>query len=256
MRLVAELGWSRSRLVAQIEDEAERKSLARQATRNGWTSAELTQRVRTFNAALEAPAASADANGIGSRAETKFLVPLLAPKRGIVGRYRVRAEDDALWIDVGFKLYLPLSTAQVRHRTAGEIVHVDAGGSVSAVEDGTSTDLFTYCATIRRVIDGDTLEIAVMLPHFVMREKLRLRALDCPEMDTADGRAAKRVVESLVAQSEAVTIVTSKVDKYDRYLADVYLRLHSGEEVFLNNHLLAHGHAVQMNASAQDDWLP
>ncbi len=31
-------------------------------------------------------------------------------------------------------------------------------------------------------------------------------------------------------------------DESDRYLADVYFRLLSGEEVFPNNHLLARGH--------------
>ena len=45
-----------------------------------------------------------------------------------------------------------------------------------------------------------------------------------------------------------------KVDKYDRYRADVSLRLRSGEEIFLNNALLANGQAVRMEAAAQDDW--
>jgi endonuclease YncB( thermonuclease family) len=89
-----------------------------------------------------------------------------------------------------------------------------------------------------------------------MREKLRLRAIDCPELPTPAGQAAKRAVEALVAEALDVTIVTSKVDKYDRYLADVHLTLRSGEEVFLNNHLLQHGHAVRTDGATAETWVP
>lgn len=72
----------------------------------------------------------------------------------------------------------------------------------------------------------------------------------------ADGRAAKRFVDGLMSVAEEITLVTSKVDKYDRYLADIYLRLKSGEEVFLNNALLENGHAVRMDDAKQDEWAP
>ena len=62
--------------------------------------------------------------------------------------------------------------------------------------------------------------------------------------------AAKRCVEAVVNETEGVTITTSKADKYDRYLADVFLHRRSGEEVFLNNALLENGHAVRFDASA------
>ncbi|MBI4626107.1 MAG: hypothetical protein HY736_23165 [Verrucomicrobia bacterium] len=44
-------------------------------------------------------------------------------------------------------------------------------------------------------------------------------------------------------------------DKYDRYLADVFLELKSGETLFLNNALLENGHAVRMDGDAPRDWL-
>lgn len=54
-----------------------------------------------------------------------------------------------------------------------------------------------------------------------------------------------------------ITIHTTKPDKYDRYLADVFLQTGAGadEEVFLNNALLERGHAVRKDAWELGDWL-
>jgi endonuclease YncB( thermonuclease family) len=116
------------------------------------------------------------------------------------------------------------------------------------------------------VVDGDTLWMKIHLgPRQWVKEKLRLRGLDCPEMDTPEGKAAKRFVETLVAGAKSVTITTFKPDKWDRYLADVFLAM-DGEggraqqdcaptgEIFLNNALLANGHAVRMDEYALTDW--
>ena len=70
------------------------------------------------------------------------------------------------------------------------------------------------------------------------RQKLRLRGIDAPEMDTAEGREARDFVvralgkgRRLRAEGERkgrgsrwwdVVVTTTKPDKYDRYLADVF----------------------------------
>jgi endonuclease YncB( thermonuclease family) len=77
-------------------------------------------------------------------------------------------------------------------------------------------------------------------------------------MDTAAGKAAKRYAEALFANSLQVTIYTTKPDKYDRYLADVFLSgtKKSGDEerVFLNNALLRDGHATRKDEYSLADW--
>ena len=73
-------------------------------------------------------------------------------------------------------------------------------------------------------------------------------------MDTPEGKAAKREVESLVRAAKSVTIYTSKPDKYDRYLADVFIVAADGPEIFLNNHLLEHGFAERKDAWEFADW--
>jgi endonuclease YncB( thermonuclease family) len=255
----AKLTWSHYTTLCQVDDVKQRVALTTQAARQGWVVDELEERVRAINATLALESGAA-----------KPVVELLKPMRGIVGRYRVVAvadafgasDDEALCVDLGFKLYLPLAPASARFRTKGEIVSVDADGGVAAVPDGKPADLFTYAVTVRRVVDGDTLEIALALPHLTLRVKLRLRGLDCPEMDTPEGKVAKREVESLMRDAKSVTIYTSKPDKYDRYLADVYLagvvgqssEASAKEDIFLNNHLLEHGFAERKDAWEFGDW--
>ena len=109
------------------------------------------------------------------------------------------------------------------------------------------------------MVDGDTLVVALEIaPGIFCEQKLRLRGLDCPEMITPEGKAAKRFVDGLAAQTNAITINTTKPDKYDRYLADVFLAGADGEgpEVFLNNALLENGQAVRKDAWEFGDWEP
>ncbi len=266
VRPVAQLGWNRCRLLCQVDDEPQRAALTAQARKHDWASGEIQRRVRELNAARNVR--SSGAEGLADKTAAAPTADLLTPKRGLVGRYRVIALDDGLGLDLGFKLCRPLPPAQARHRTAGETVAVDAEGGVSAVADGKSTELFTYAATVRRVIDGDTLEVALALPGVVLRQKLRLRGLDCPEIDTPEGKTAKRRVEALVAAAKSVTVHTTKPDKYDRYLADVFLELAPGSDsqlsslnsqppegpLFLNNHLLATGLAERKAAWEFGDW--
>ena len=81
-------------------------------------------------------------------------------------------------------------------------------------------------------------------------QKLRLRGLDCPEMSTREGKAAKGFVETLFSESVGDLVInTTKPDKYDRYLADVFVKTKSGDPVYLNNLLLSNGHAVRKDAS-------
>ena len=73
------------------------------------------------------------------------------------------------------------------------------------------------------------------------RQYIRLKGIDCPELEKdsatkkadpslnrttirgGEGQAAKRFVENALQGLEFVTVKTSRSDKYDRYLADVFL---------------------------------
>lgn len=77
------------------------------------------------------------------------------------------------------------------------------------------------------------------------RGTLRLRGIDAPEMTSKAGEAARAFVLSHLREADTIIIYTSRSDKYDRYLADVFTTGEGGG-MFLNNLLLEHGHARQM----------
>jgi len=80
-----------------------------------------------------------------------------------------------------------------------------------------------YQAFVERVIDGDTLWAYINTGMGVwVREKLRLRGIDTPELKTKGGQIAKRFVMKELKQCPFIVIRTLKSDKYDRYLADIF----------------------------------
>jgi endonuclease YncB( thermonuclease family) len=110
----------------------------------------------------------------------------------------------------------------------------------------------------------------VLAPGFTRDLKLRLRGLDCPEVSTAAGRAAKAFVDALLRPGDAVIVSTTKPDKYDRYLADVFVTASTAQNsegrngtsgsalspdadrIFLNNALLSDGHAIRYDGGAKE----
>ena len=109
-------------------------------------------------------------------------------------------------------------------------------------------DLFTYVAMVEKVIDGDTLLVSFDFqgPASVS-QKLRLRGIDCPELDTEEGRRAKRFVESRLKDCDFIIVKTYKdrTDRFDRYLADIFClpgvndpALVAAEGAYLNQELL------------------
>ncbi len=243
----SEFTWAHYRALLQIEDKTQRKKIEAEAAKNGWTSRQLEERIRPINLLK--------ANNNEDAVERVPTAKPLVSKRGTVGVYRVIAGEEILSVDLGFTSYLDLTEEQAVGLQGGRLIRLDAKGKFLPAEDAKTSELFTYRAEVIRVVDGDTLWMKIYLrPRHWLKEKLRLRALDCPEMDTPEGKAAKRFVETLVAQAVSVTITTTKPDKYDRYLSDIFLESESGEEIFLNNALLQNGHAIRKESYSLSDW--
>ena len=259
------LTWAHYRVLIPIADDRQRKALASAADQAGWTVVQLAQRIRALAPPDEAASSVSGDAAVAPKP--------LTPKRGTVGVCRVTADGDALSVDLGFTCYADLPA--LTRLKEGDLVRLDADGAFSVAPDATKADLYTYRAEILRVVDGDTMWVKVHLrPDLWIKEKLRLRGLDCPELATPEGQAAKRFVEGLMAQAKGITITTTKPDKWDRYLSDVFLAVPSDlsakasataeasakegagsdGEMFLNNHLLAHGHARRMDEYALTDW--
>jgi endonuclease YncB( thermonuclease family) len=247
------LTWTHFRTLCQIEDDGQRRALTREAEKEGWNDADLDARVRQINFV---------AGPSNSSAAPKGKTDLLTARRGTPGLHLIVDRGDGLAVDLGFWLYWPLTAEQAKRFSKGDIVRIASDDSLRRADDATKADLFTYAATLRRVVDGDTLVVALEVsPGVFIEQKLRLRGIDCPEMATPEGRAAKRFVETLLAKTTGVTIHTTEPDKYDRYLAEVFFKRAKGEgpeakgeeEIFLNNALLENGHAVRYDGGAKEE---
>ena len=107
--------------------------------------------------------------------------------------------------------------------------------------------MYEYQATMTRVIDGDTIEVAIDLGfRIAVRETVRLAGINCPEHNTDAGKAATKAVEEWFAdQGSRCVIKTRKAEgeteKYGRYLAQVVSR--HGADLVAD--LIAAGHAVR-----------
>lgn len=109
--------------------------------------------------------------------------------------------------------------------------------------------LYHYKATIKRIIDGDTIVVVADLGFTISVELyLRVKGINTPEVvgeERARGLEAKAFVEHLLPVGSPVTIITYKdrKEKYGRYLAEVRF-LRDGEEKDLATLLLNAGLAA------------
>lgn len=110
---------------------------------------------------------------------------------------------------------------------------------------------YRYAATVEKVVDADTLDVAIDLGFRVQfRVRIRVAGIDAPEMSTAAGKAAAAYVRDHLPIGDPVLLTTYKPDKYGRALADVTM-LRYGDDIDLAETLVALGHAVPYDGGAR-----
>jgi micrococcal nuclease len=234
-----------------------------EAVQKKWTRDQLRDEIKKRNAAnneLPKPTPEVD---LGS--ET---LPVIQP--GKLGTYRyvkatVGPETGRNVIDLGFSNY---------YRTSKDLGFKEGAilEALAAFPDGSSpsdkirlskrtgADLYTYRAWIVNVLDGDTVKAVIDLGFGVRSvQVLRLRGIDAPELVSQEGKEAKQALEAMLQRADSskpiadsktgvpVLIKTVKSDKYDRYLADIFIADKKGNEIYLNNELLKQGLAIRVN---------
>jgi len=81
---------------------------------------------------------------------------------------------------------------------------------------------YTFHAKLDRVIDGDTLLITFDLGFFAnIQSKVRLAGIDCPTVETEEGKKATAFVENELKDANLI-VETRKKEKFGRYLGFVY----------------------------------
>ena len=123
--------------------------------------------------------------------------------------------------------------------------------------------MYEYNATIRRVVDGDTVDVTLDLGFDILyNSRIRLHGIDTPESRTRDleekkyGLAAKAFVEAYlpVGSIRKLTTVKDKTGKYGRILGkfkayDSY----TDAWVNLNQLMIIKHHAVEYKGQSKED---
>lgn len=106
--------------------------------------------------------------------------------------------------------------------------------------------MWQYRAQVEKVVDGDTLNVALDLGlDVIVRTTLRLNGLNAAEHNTPEGQVAKDFVVAWITRLQGpdgwflVNTLKDKREKFGRYLATVIAQ--SGEN--LNADLIGGGYA-------------
>jgi len=202
-RPVGQLPWAHYETLLSINNPEKRDTVARRAGRENWSRRRLQAEVRRIK---DKPPAE---------------IERLEPLKGVPGTYAVTTWQGKPAYDLGFSIY-----------------KIIPGNPKTTWPN--SAHLYTYHGTVLEVIDGDTLWVAIDLGFDIgITQKLRLRGIDAPEVNSSTGQEAKKFLEICFRKSNAIVLTTSKSDKYDRYLADIYLG-----DTYINQRLLDEGLAT------------
>jgi micrococcal nuclease len=109
--------------------------------------------------------------------------------------------------------------------------------------------MYTYKATIVRVIDGDTVVLNIDLGFKIHHiTPCRLAGINAPEMNSKDEKVRAAAVQSkeylmgLLPEEMEVTIISKKLDKYGRPV--VHFLAESNKYASVNDLMIDAGHAV------------
>jgi len=114
--------------------------------------------------------------------------------------------------------------------------------------------MYTYKATVIKIVDGDTIDLDIDLGMFcwLKDQRVRLAGIDTPEIRTKDlveksyGMLAKNFVELYCPVGSHVVIKTTldKKSKFGRLLGEIYKSDPADWEMSLNDSLISEHLAV------------
>ena len=220
------LSWLHCLKLVTLKDKGQRELLAETAVRKDWGYRELAEAIRLEKLEVETPVVSE---------KPEITNVKLSVVRARLFTYRIlepgyiTGKEESLVIDLGFSNNVEID-GEILHSVQDDvkdnvIVESEKNGKSYVIKrsDAKPKELFVYAAQVERVVDGDTVWLNIDCGFKVWtRQKVRLRGIDCPEMDCDTGKEAKRFVESKLKDIGLVVVKTYKSDKYNRYLTDVF----------------------------------
>ncbi len=205
------LSWSHYSLLLAVDDPIKRKSLETRAIQKKLSFREIrTLILKKF------PKSSSD---LSTDEKTH---PLKIPDLKLYTyKTSTTIPSNTPLLDLGFSIFTSLPS-KVRQ---------------SKITTITSKPHYTYKAFLKKVIDGDTIEVLIDLGFSnYTTQRLRLNSIDTPELPSREGLKAKKFIEKILEDVSFIIIKTHSHDKYDRYLVDVFfLEGNVSEEDVLRN---------------------
>lgn len=223
----AKTSWSHFRRLISVRDEQVRYRYLEAAASERWSVAQLTERIQDGLFGAE--------DGEGTGGVDPGMVSMVRAKRGELYVYRVAERGEEKVLDLGFRSMYRLDGAD--RFEAGDLVRsvkVEPKGLDGLTfrlvkADDLRRRLYAYKAKVLRIIDGDTLWATIDFGFEMLTDhKLRLRGIDAPELKSAKGQVAKAWLEKRLS-GRTFVVTTTKVDLFDRDLADIFASGRVGE---------------------------
>lgn len=99
--------------------------------------------------------------------------------------------------------------------------------------------MYTYKATVNRVIDGDTVNLTIDLGfRLTYTANCRLSGINAPEMSTEEGKTSKIALTIMLGTGDKITINSTGLDKYGRPVVEILRK-----DTTVNKIMLEQGHA-------------
>tara|TARA_R110001592_G_scaffold280971_1_gene548400 strand:- start:10024 stop:10422 length:399 start_codon:yes stop_codon:yes gene_type:complete len=119
--------------------------------------------------------------------------------------------------------------------------------------------VFEYNCTLRRVVDGDTIDVDVDLGFKVTlaNERIRLQGINTPESRTRNleekalGLAAKARLKELLPKKFTIQTIKQGKGKFGRILA---IPVVEGQDICAK--LISEGHAREYHGGKKEVWTP
>jgi len=239
-----QLKWSHYEVLLTVADKRKRLRLEASAKKKKMTVPQLKKRVQKIRQA-EKLSKAVDAKNI----------PKLALERGELYCFKVinslTGDKGELTIDCGFNISRDVPFINAGSFKPGDILKSEKAnnGFAAKRKEISKAELYTYKAYLERVIDGDTISVNIDCGFKTsLRQKLRFRSINTPEVKTAAGKRAKQFVQDALGPLDFFVIKTYGFGKYDRALVDVFYlpgekdaQKIAKEGVLLNQQLLDRG---------------
>ena len=215
------LTFTHYRQLLYVKDPVVRSRLEKRAMISNMSVADLSNEISSLN--------------IDQKKVHKGIIERIPVKRGELFFYCVRSARDIngemeFIIDCGFKISVPVKASDHKikcdlSKSKINIVRVEKKDNVYnivTVRVG-SDKMYTYCAKVVRVVDGDTIDVRIDVGFGIwLDERLRLKGINAPEVKTNAGKLAKQFLEKYLSKCPNVIIRTSKEGMYGRWLADIF----------------------------------